>query len=105
MKVLHALESFLPVSENWIYPQITRVRGAQPGVLCGGLQNLDLFPLNGAPRFHRSAAVVGASGLSAARQFARLSPGPGRDRGPRRRPALEAGSHPRALRHARLAVT
>jgi len=51
MKVLHALESYLPVSENWIYPQITRPRGATPAVLCGELRNLDLFPLNGVPRF------------------------------------------------------
>ncbi len=51
MKVLHALESYLPVSENWIYPQITRVRGVTPAVMCGELRNLDLFPLNGAPRF------------------------------------------------------
>jgi colanic acid/amylovoran biosynthesis glycosyltransferase len=51
MKVLHALESYLPVSENWIYPQITRPRGTTPAVLCAELHNLDLFPLNGAPRF------------------------------------------------------
>ncbi len=51
MKVLHALESYLPVSENWIYPQIMRVRGTTPAVLCGELRNLDLFPLDGVPRF------------------------------------------------------
>jgi colanic acid/amylovoran biosynthesis glycosyltransferase len=51
MKVLHALESYLPVSENWIYPQITRVLGVTPAVMCGELRNLDLFPLDGAPRF------------------------------------------------------
>jgi len=51
MKVLHALESYLPVSENWIYPQITRVRGVTPAVFCGGLENTELFPLDGAPCF------------------------------------------------------
>jgi colanic acid/amylovoran biosynthesis glycosyltransferase len=51
MKVLHALESYLPVSENWIYPQITRIRGMTPAVMCAELHNLDLFPLNGAPHF------------------------------------------------------
>jgi colanic acid/amylovoran biosynthesis glycosyltransferase len=51
MKVLHVLEEFLLVSENWIYPQITGVPGIEPGVLCAKIKNEELFPLNGAPLF------------------------------------------------------
>ena len=51
MRVLHALESFLPVSENWIHPQITKVPGVTPAILCHDLINTGLFPVNGAPFF------------------------------------------------------
>jgi colanic acid/amylovoran biosynthesis glycosyltransferase len=49
MKVLHAVQSYLPVSENWIYPQIMRVAGVEPAVLCGEMRNRELFPLDSAP--------------------------------------------------------
>lgn len=49
MKVLHALETFLPTSENWIHPQITRVPGVRPAVLCSREENRALFPIDGAP--------------------------------------------------------
>ncbi len=51
MKVLHALETFLPVSENWIHPQITSVPGVTPAVLCSHEANRELFPSNRMPLF------------------------------------------------------
>ncbi len=51
MRVLHTLESFLPVSENWIHPQITRVPGVQSAVLCSREENRSLFKINGSPVF------------------------------------------------------
>jgi colanic acid/amylovoran biosynthesis glycosyltransferase len=51
MRVLHALDICLPVSQNWIYPQIKEVAGVQPAVLCGQRKNHDLFPLDSIPVF------------------------------------------------------
>lgn len=51
MKVLHTLETFLPVSENWIYPQISAVPGVETAVLCSSEANRELFPTRGAPLF------------------------------------------------------
>jgi colanic acid/amylovoran biosynthesis glycosyltransferase len=51
MRVLHALDICLPVSQNWIYPQIKEVAGVQSGVLCGQRTNPDLFPLESIPVF------------------------------------------------------
>lgn len=51
MKVLHAVDSYLPISENWIHPQIMRVAGVTPAVQCSRLCNVDLFPLGEAPAF------------------------------------------------------
>lgn len=48
-KVLHAVDVYLRVSENWIYPQIHRVEGVTPAVLCERIENADQFPLRGAP--------------------------------------------------------
>jgi len=55
MRVLHALDICLPVSQNWIYPQIKEVDGVQPGVLCGQRRNPDLFPLDSVPIFYDSS--------------------------------------------------
>ncbi len=51
MRVLRALDICLPVSQNWIYPQIKEVAGVQPAVLCGQRRNHDLFPLHSIPVF------------------------------------------------------
>lgn len=51
MRVIHIVDSFLRISENWIYPQIFGVRGVTPAVLCGGLENTAQFPLQDAPVF------------------------------------------------------
>ena len=45
IRVLHSVGTFLNISENWIYPQITRVPGISSRVLCSGLLNRDTFPL------------------------------------------------------------
>jgi colanic acid/amylovoran biosynthesis glycosyltransferase len=45
MRVLHSVGNYLNISENWIYPQITRVPDVSSRVLCGGLANHETFPL------------------------------------------------------------
>jgi colanic acid/amylovoran biosynthesis glycosyltransferase len=49
MKVLHSVHAFLRISENWIYPQIARVPGIEPGVLCASVENRQLFALRDGP--------------------------------------------------------
>lgn len=44
MRILHSVYTFLPVSENWIYPQVFRVPGVEAAVLCHERQNDSLFP-------------------------------------------------------------
>lgn len=51
MRVLHALDVYLPISQNWIYPQITGVKDIQPGILCTQLTNSDVFPSDSTPFF------------------------------------------------------
>lgn len=54
IKVLHLMESFLPITENWIYPQVTRVPGVKTAVLCQELANSSEFPLDNRPIFLKS---------------------------------------------------
>ena len=51
IRVLHALDVFLPVSQNWIYPQIKQVPGVKPAILCGQRMNEDLFTLESSSVF------------------------------------------------------
>jgi colanic acid/amylovoran biosynthesis glycosyltransferase len=46
LKILHSVGTFLNISENWIYPQVTRVPDVFTRVLCNGLHNSDTFPLD-----------------------------------------------------------
>jgi colanic acid/amylovoran biosynthesis glycosyltransferase len=50
-RVVHSVPQFLPLTENWIYPQVTAVPGVQSAVLCRNTANLCQFPLNGHPLF------------------------------------------------------
>jgi len=45
MRVLHSLDVYLGMSENWIYPQITSVPGTETRVICGAVANLGDFPI------------------------------------------------------------
>lgn len=45
MRVLHSVGTYLPLVENWIYPQIVRVPGIQSRVVCSNVTNLECFPL------------------------------------------------------------
>lgn len=63
MKVLHILEAFLRISENWILPQIRLVPGVDPGVLCNQLINPDLFSLGNARLFRDPPPWSVACGL------------------------------------------
>jgi colanic acid/amylovoran biosynthesis glycosyltransferase len=49
MRVLHAVDLYLRISENWIYPQIARVPGVQAAVLCSRVENRELFALPDMP--------------------------------------------------------
>jgi colanic acid/amylovoran biosynthesis glycosyltransferase len=46
MRVLHTLDGFLYVTENWIYPQITQVPGVEGRVICGITYDLEEFPID-----------------------------------------------------------
>jgi colanic acid/amylovoran biosynthesis glycosyltransferase len=45
IRVLHSMDTFLSLSENWIYPQIVGVRDVKARVICDHLRNLETFPL------------------------------------------------------------
>jgi colanic acid/amylovoran biosynthesis glycosyltransferase len=51
LKVLHSVDTYLKISENWIYPQITQVPGVSSRVLCGVVVNRETFPLEDARLF------------------------------------------------------
>lgn len=45
IRVLHSVDTYLHISENWIYPQLVRVPKTQCGVFCESTINLESFPL------------------------------------------------------------
>lgn len=45
LQVLHAVNTFLNVTENWIYPQIVCVPNVESRVICGSVINLKTFPV------------------------------------------------------------
>jgi colanic acid/amylovoran biosynthesis glycosyltransferase len=49
LRVLHSVSTYLNLSENWIYPQITRVPAVQSRVICSSVTNLNDFPIAGRP--------------------------------------------------------
>jgi colanic acid/amylovoran biosynthesis glycosyltransferase len=44
-RVLHSVDTYMHVSENWIYPQIIHVPGVESRVLCSTVSNLEAFPI------------------------------------------------------------
>ena len=63
IKVLHLRESFLPITENWIYPQVMRVPGVESAVLCDELVNTAEFPLDNRPVFLKSPPTLDGNPL------------------------------------------
>jgi colanic acid/amylovoran biosynthesis glycosyltransferase len=57
MRVLHVVGTFLGVTENWIYPQVTQVPGIDSAVLCNQALNGREFPLDGIRLFRRQIEV------------------------------------------------
>jgi len=45
LKVLHSVSTYLPITENWIYPQITGVTGVSSRVLCDRVLNRETFAI------------------------------------------------------------
>jgi colanic acid/amylovoran biosynthesis glycosyltransferase len=45
IRVLHSVGAYLNISQNWIYPQITRVPDVSSRVLCSGIENREMFPI------------------------------------------------------------
>lgn len=43
LKVLHFLSTYLPVTENWIYPQIVGVSNVDTRVVCNSVANVETF--------------------------------------------------------------
>jgi colanic acid/amylovoran biosynthesis glycosyltransferase len=46
IRVLHSVGNFLPVSENWIYPQIVQVPGVEGRIICESLINREVFSMD-----------------------------------------------------------
>ena len=57
LRVLHSVGSFLPRTENWIYPQVTAVPGVDSAIFCTCTLNLAEFPLNNHPLFVRQSPL------------------------------------------------
>jgi len=55
MRVLHSVDVYIGVSENWIYPQITRVPGTETRVICGAVANREDFPIEDGRLRNRNA--------------------------------------------------
>lgn len=53
MRVLHTIGKFLPITENWIYPQVARVPGVESAMLCDDVVNLQEFSLDPSRLFVR----------------------------------------------------
>ncbi len=51
LKVLHAIDVFLSLTENWIYPQVTRVPDVESAIICRYRINADKFPFPNARLF------------------------------------------------------
>jgi colanic acid/amylovoran biosynthesis glycosyltransferase len=45
MRVLHSVDNFLMVSENWIYPQVVAVPGVDSCIVFSQRHNVDTFPM------------------------------------------------------------
>ncbi len=45
LKVLHSVDIYLKLTENWIYPQIVNVPNVDSRVACDSLANLESFPI------------------------------------------------------------
>ncbi len=46
IRVLHTLDTFMNISENWIYPQITQVPGTWTRAFCNTVKNRESFPIS-----------------------------------------------------------
>ena len=57
IRVLHIIPEYLPVTQNWIYPQVTLVPGVASAVLCNKTASATAFPLNGEPLWRRELNV------------------------------------------------
>jgi colanic acid/amylovoran biosynthesis glycosyltransferase len=59
ISILHTLSSYLPRTQNWIYPQIVGVPGSKGLVLAEAIEDRSFFPIGGErlavlpPRWHR----------------------------------------------------
>ena len=57
IRVLHIIPEYLPVTQNWIYPQVTLVPGVFSAVLCNKTVAGSRFPLNRRPLWKRELKV------------------------------------------------
>ena len=57
IRVLHIIPEYLPVTQNWIHPQVTLVPGVSSAVLCTKTVAAAEFPLNGTPLWRRELNV------------------------------------------------
>lgn len=58
MRVLHSIDSYLPNTQNWIYPQIADVPGVETSVLCKICTNSEEFPRAGRPFFGDTSSAA-----------------------------------------------
>lgn len=71
-RVLHSLPTWLPISENWIYPQVVDVPRVQSAVFCDQTNNISLFPMPTARLFIDQPPLIKAlAGRSIARRILR----------------------------------
>jgi colanic acid/amylovoran biosynthesis glycosyltransferase len=75
MRVLHSVDNFLMVSENWIYPQVVGVPGVESCVLCSRRENVDAFPIQRRAVIRASEWPVSAQALRQRKRW--LLPGSG----------------------------
>jgi hypothetical protein len=58
IRVLHIIPEYLPLTQNWLHPQVTLVPGVSSAVLCNKtVAAASEFPLNGSPLWRRELNV------------------------------------------------
>jgi colanic acid/amylovoran biosynthesis glycosyltransferase len=63
MRVLHSTDVYLPVSQNWIYPQLFGIPRVDTRVICKSTTNVEQFPIDSGRIFNRNLPKPGSAGL------------------------------------------
>ena len=70
MKVIHSVDEYLPVTQHWVYQQITGVPGVQAAVICRAYSEPEEFPVDRRALFYEGKSF-GKGGPNVVMRIAR----------------------------------